>query len=128
MFWNGALGLLLSVIGVGVASWVTSESTLFNYSATVYWLIFGAAIADTLGVYSMTIAFQSDTSGFVSLISYINVIYAFLADYFIFKENFAWVELLAAVVILVVTVLTSIVKMRESKVTKDDSDSFKNAN
>ena len=115
MFWNGLLGLMLSVIAAGVASWANSEVTFFSYDRGTYWFIIGAALADVVGVYSMTIAFQSDTSSFVSLISYINVIYAFLADCFIFKEHFTWIELLAALVILIITVITSIIKLRESK-------------
>ena len=48
------------------------------------------------------------------MISYICVIYAFLADTIVFNESFTWVELLAASIVLLVTVLTSIYKLRES--------------
>ena len=90
----------------------------------------GAVLIETVAVYSMTIAYQSDSSGFVSLISYMLVIYAFFADIFVFCEQFKWLELVAALVILLVTVATSIFKLRQSKRNKeiDASDSFKKAN
>ena len=81
-----------------------------------------ATLVDTLTVYSMTIAFQSDSSGFVSIISYVIVIYAFLADCFVFKEQFTWVELVGAACILIVTVYTSIVKLREKDQQPEEDD------
>ena len=73
-----------------------------------------ATLVDTVTVNSMTIAFQSDSSGFVSLISYVVVIYAFMADCLVFNEHFTWVELVGAASILIVTVYTSIVKLIET--------------
>ena len=73
------------------------------------------ALLDTLAVNSMTIAFQSDSSGFVSLVSYVNILYGFLGDRIIFKEQFHWMDLVAAVIILIVTVSTSVYKLREKK-------------
>ena len=74
----------------------------------------GATLFDSLAVNSGTIAFQSDSSGFISLVTYINIIYAFVADTVIFKESFSGWELTGALVIFVVTVGTSIYKLRES--------------
>ena len=68
----------------------------------------------------MTIAFQSSSPAFVSLISYINIIYAFLADYIIFKETFTWIEFTAAALILIVTIFTSVYKIREGKRIKEE--------
>ena len=117
MFWHGIIGILFALIAVGVSYFIDSEPgsglSILNYSAEVYGLIIAATLCDTLAVNSMTIAFQSDSSGFVSLISYIGVIYAFTADSLIFNEHFSWVELVAAVCILIVTVTTSIIKLRE---------------
>ena len=43
-----------------------------------------AVLFDSLGVNAVTIAFQSDTSGFVSLIGYVSIVYSFVADLTIF--------------------------------------------
>ena len=68
-----------------------------------------------MAVFSSFIAFQSDNSGFVSLIGYLGIVYAFIADIIIFSESFNWVELLAAIIIVIVTVGTSIYKIIEAK-------------
>lgn len=88
-----------------------------------------ATLFDSLAVNSMTIAFQSDSSGFVALISYITIIYAFVSDCTIFKESFSWIELVAALVILVVTVATSVYKIKEGNkaALRTRADSFTSA-
>ena len=91
-------------------------------------LIIGTTVFDSIAVNAVTIAFQSDSSEFVALISYVNILYAFVADVVIFNESFGWIELLAACVILVVTVGTSIYKIREGNKAKlARADSFTSA-
>mmetsp|Transcript_2371 Transcript_2371/g.3266 ORF Transcript_2371/g.3266 Transcript_2371/m.3266 type:complete len:262 (+) Transcript_2371:399-1184(+) len=119
MFWHGLLGIMLALAAVTIEYFARDHGTgagfhLFNMEPKLTGLLLAATMGDTLAVNSMTIAFQSDSSGFVSLISYVNVIYAFLADCLIFQESFTWVELVAASLILLVTVFTSMVKLRES--------------
>ena len=116
MFWHGVLGLLLASVAIAVVAWANPTDAglqMFNYDHKVYGLILAATLFDTLGVNSQTIAFQSGSSGFVSLVSYVNVLYAFLSDCLIFHESFSWVQLLASSIILIVTVITSVVKLRE---------------
>ena len=133
MFWHGVLGFMLAIVAVGIDHFIGERNTnglqLFNYSSDVYWLMLGAALVDTITVFSMTIAFQSDRSGFVSLFSYLTVLYAFVADSLIFQESFTWVEMVAAILILVVTIFTSLVKLRESNRAKqlEGTDEFLNA-
>ena len=66
---------------------------------------------DVVAVNSMTIAYQSDSSGFVSLISYISVFYAFLGDLLIFKETFTTRELICSMLTLSVIVGVSVYKL-----------------
>ena len=73
--------------------------------------MFAATAFDTLAVNFGTIGFQSDSSGFMSLITYVMVVYGFVSDCLIFKETFTWVELLCAAVILIVMIYTAIVKL-----------------
>lgn len=119
MFWHGALGILIAIVAISIEYFAVDMGTgnglhIFNMSLKCFGYMFAATLADTLTVNAMTIAFQSDSSGFVSLLTYFNVIYAFVADILIFKESFTWVELLAASTILFVTVLSAVVKLRES--------------
>lgn len=91
LFWHGVFGLVLALSAVFISSWVTPETagiSLFNYDSNVYGLMLIATLFDTLAVTATTIAFQADSSGFVALISYVNIIYGFLADRIIFKEDF----------------------------------------
>ena len=41
-------------------------------------------IGDFIAVCSQQVAFQKDSSGFVSMIGYTSVVYGFAADYFLF--------------------------------------------
>ena len=39
-----------------------------------------SCVADTIAINSMTVAFQRDTSSFVSLLSYSSIVYVYLAN------------------------------------------------
>ncbi len=67
---------------------------------------------------SHNIAFQSDSSGFVSILGYILILYGFLADEFIFGSSITGYDLLGAILIFVVTIGVTIVKLREKLVLK----------
>ena len=49
----------------------------------------------------------------MALVGYVSVLYAFLADQFLFNETISYVELLGAILILSVTVWVSVVKIRQ---------------
>lgn len=54
----------------------------------------------------------------MSLICYIGVMYAFLADTFVFHDKITTVEFISAIVILIVTVSVTVTKLRESYLAK----------
>ena len=127
MFWHSIVGLTLASIAVIADYAINDYGTgnglrLFQYPRDVYALIASGLLFGTLAVVSETVAFLSASAGFVSLLSYIKLIYAFGADVLIFDEDFSWVELVAASIVLIVTVFTSIVKLRESQKTKEEDD------
>ena len=121
MFWHGILGLVFAFSGImfveltGKGAAAGTGLTIFNYSAQVYLLLTAGTFCDSIALNCVTIAFQSDSSGFLALLSYSNILYAFVADRIIFKESFTLTELLATIVILIVTVGVSVVKLRENK-------------
>ena len=77
-------------------------------------LSIGASL-DTLSLFAQTVAFQNSPSGFVGLISFVNILYALMADIFIFDEEIDLKEMLAATVILLVTVCVTIYKLSRNK-------------
>ena len=58
------------------------------------------------------VAYQSDKSGFVALLSYLNIVVAYLADILILDENLNTIEFLAALAILLVALGTAFYKLR----------------
>ena len=119
VFWHGTCGIIMALVGILIEDWFMASGAasglrILNYDSRVYLLMVGATVFDTLAVIAQTRAFQSDSSGFVALIGYVAVLYSFLADQVIFHEQFYWLELVAALVILLVTVSASIVRIRQS--------------
>ena len=132
MFWHGTIGIIIAMSAVLIEAAAEGKDgsgiRLFHYDKDVYLLMLGATLFDSLTVNSVTIAYQSDSSGFVALISYVGILYAFASDQIIFHESFTILELLAAIVILVVTVCMSVYKIREGKRAKlRRADSFTSA-
>jgi hypothetical protein len=70
------------------------------------------------------IAFQSDSSGFVSLIGYTQVAYVFMADYAIFGLEINAIMILCTILILGTTVTVSVFKLIASR--KENTEGFKN--
>ena len=70
----------------------------------------GAALLDTGALVSSNLALQLGSAGFVSLFTYMNIVYAFLIDLFFFEEQFNTVVLIASVVIMAVALIAAIFK------------------
>ena len=118
MFWHGTCGLTLAILGIAIEAAVKREEPLvrfFHFDRRVYWLMIAGMAFMNLGVNSQTIAFQSDSSGFVALLVYIGVLYAYISDIVIFHEKFSWIELFAAIIILTVVAGTSVYKFCQAK-------------
>jgi len=65
-------------------------------------------VCSSLNLTCLTIAFQSDKSTTVSLLAYIELVYAFMADILIYKSSFSANELTGAAIITFFNVLTII--------------------
>lgn len=77
-------------------------------------------IFSALNLTCLTIAYQNDKSATVSLLAYIALVYAFLADTMIFNHNFVFLELSGALIITSFNLTTIVYKMLY--VTDEDSD------
>jgi len=114
LFYHGCIGLIMALLFIFGEKLITGNP-FRTYSLEQYGTMLLCCCFDFLSINSQTIAYQSDSSGFVSLIGYMSVLYAFLGDYFIFHENISKAELCGAALILCVTVWVSVVKIREAK-------------
>ena len=77
-------------------------------------------IFSALNLTCLTIAYQNDKPATVSLLAYIALVYAFLADTMIFNHNFVFLEISGALIITSFNLLTIVYKMLY--VTDEDSD------
>lgn len=86
--------------------------TILTYSAGQYWTLAVTGICSSLNLSCLTIAYQSDKSTTVSLLAYIELVYAFAADIFIYNSTFTNTEVLGASIIVFFNVLTIVERGR----------------
>lgn len=79
------------LVAILVESLVRAQPLRFwAYSKEQWLLICAMCLINYVSMNCLTIAMQNERSGFVTLIGYIGVVYAFAGDFFIFKEQFNW--------------------------------------
>ena len=76
------------------------------------------AIINLVGLMTMTIAMQNERSGFITLVGYVGLVYAFMGDLFIFIEELAWLELGGVLMIIGMNVALVCTKMSDAQPTK----------
>ena len=86
MVYHGLIGGILSAIYILIEAAINGGNFRF-YTLQQYLILAGAATFDAMACFSMTIAYQSDNSGFVSLLGYAIILYGFLSDVLIFDES-----------------------------------------
>ena len=70
---------------------------------------------DPLCVYSGLKAAQCGQLGFIGLVQYIAIVYGFLIDVFVFKEDLQGMDILASGIIVLATVGVSVHKIKQAK-------------
>lgn len=83
LFYHALCGIFITVIIIVLEKVITGNPFRI-YTANQYLIMLLCCCFDFLCVNAQTLAFQNDTSGFVSLVGYVGILYAFLTDYFIF--------------------------------------------
>ena len=76
----------------------------------------GCSVLDSGALILSTYAFQNSNSGFISLITFMNIVYAFLFDQFLFNESVDTISLLSAITIIIVAISITIYKLRMTDV------------
>ena len=90
-----------------------SELRLFSYSGKQFLLILVSTIFSAIATTSYTVAYQSDSSGFIVLIGNVKILYFFLSDTFIFHEVFSAIELVGVCVITTVVLTVALIKIKD---------------
>ena len=86
---------------------------MFTYTGQQLLLILTSTVFSFIATTSYTIAYQSDSSGFIVLIGNVGIIYFFLSDTLIFNEVFSLVELVAIFTIAAVVFTVAVIKLRQ---------------
>ena len=81
----------------------------------------GTASFDVAALGLATLAFQSDSSGFVALFNYMAIVYGFVTDVVIFDKKHSLNELMAILTILVTATSVAAYKLKRNK-SKPESD------
>jgi len=83
MYYHSILGFTVPLACVLTHAFLTNRPLFHTTNLGYLWVTIGS-ITDVLSVGTNIIAFQCDSSGFLSLISYSSVAYAFMFDVFVF--------------------------------------------
>ena len=86
-FYHSIVGIIVFSVVI-ITQGMLDEFRFSSYTEQQKLLMVIGSLFDTLAIYSTTVAFQSDSSGFVALLSYLTVVYSFVADQVIFHEEF----------------------------------------
>ena len=77
------------------------------------WLYIGiGAVSEIVVFLAVTIAFQNDAAAFISLLTYMTFIYAFLSDYFIFHVTITPIQIFLVLASFFVMLFVGIQKFR----------------
>ena len=100
MFWFSAIGMVILTIYFACYACLTHNTPrIFTYNFDQIYNLVLTGVFSALNLTCLTIAYQNDKSATVSLMAYIALVYAFLADTMIFNHNFVFLELSGALLI-----------------------------
>ena len=112
MFWFSAIGMVVLLFYMGIHTLYTQQApTIMGYDLDQMKNLILTGVFSALNLTCITIAYQSDKSSTVSLLAYISLVYAFMADTVIFGHNFVFLELAGALLITSFNLFTIAYKM-----------------
>ena len=114
MFWFSALGLVFISVYLAIVSLYKQEyPDLVYYSWDQAKSLVLTGLFSALNLTCLVVAYQNDKSATVSLLAYIELVYAIVADLIIFDQAFVPQEILGAAIIIFFNVITIIYKVRQ---------------
>ena len=112
MFWFSAIGMVILVFFITCSAlYHQTLPRILTYNLDQMYNLVLTGIFSALNLTCLTIAYQNDKSATVSLLAYISLVYAFLADTMIFNHNFVFLELSGALLITTFNLFTIVYKM-----------------
>ena len=112
-FWFSAIGLVFLFIYLIVSCAIKQDwPDMIYYSGEQMVYVTLTGVFSALNLTCLVIAYQNDGSATVSLLAYIALVYAFVADVTIFQLTFVAMELLGAFVITFFNVFTIVYKIK----------------
>jgi drug/metabolite transporter (DMT)-like permease len=82
-----------------------------TYSWQVWMLMLAASLANSFGLQFNTVANQNERPGFIMIIGYIGIVYAFLGDIFIFDSTFNTIALIGVTITFICTAFLMVYKL-----------------
>ena len=104
VFYHALGGLITTACYMGFEDYYSGGGfmKLAEYSSDQYCIAVLGSIFYAGAFIGSNMAFQSDSSSFVALLSYMTIVYAFMFDQLYFHEELKFVEIVATGVILIV--------------------------
>ena len=104
-FYYSCLAFPIVCIMILGESWVHGHAIrLWSYDGEQYAWMCGLSTINFFGLNAALIAMQNERSGFVTMMGYIGVVYAFLGDILIFNEKLAWLEVVGILIVLTMNI------------------------
>ena len=80
IFYHTFTGLILTTAYIGIDAAVAGAWRMTEYTTKQWLICIAASAADVIALNTDTLAYQKDSSGFVALISYVNIVYGYACD------------------------------------------------
>ena len=110
----------MSVVYFGGEVFFHDDRMFFTkFTPMQYLLTVVVVIVDAIAIVAGLKAAQASNLGFVGLISYTQIIFAFILDIFFFHEKLEVSDMLAVGVILLTTISVSVYKLKSENETKE---------
>ena len=120
LFYGAFFGVAVTFLYLFVAVLLFNRPLYFlDFAPIDNSFLFMATGFGAIGIMSQTIAYQSGNSGFVALFSFLNVIYALVADLFIFQEPINKTQVIASLAIVGICLGIGLEKIRLSNLKKN---------
>ena len=113
IFYHTIGGITLAGIYIVIECIITGEkSRLTEYTGRQYLLATACSFFDAGSLIMGTLAFQKDSSGFISLLSFMSIVWSYLFDQFMFDEQIDGLSLMAALSIIAIAIFITVYKIR----------------
>ena len=111
IFIEACLGFVIFSLIIVIEFMFFGENEFRIYSGTNYGYIFAACALDTVAFYFQTLAFQYDSTRFVSLFNFNLVIYGFITDIFLLIEPLNHLDVIGSVIIHLSVIIVTVYKL-----------------